>query len=80
MLAVEGCNQIHLYLQRCTMNTKVSTSCTRSTIIHWAKPDKTPEELEESENWNQATVPEVFTTNIVPETEELVTEGYKEED
>ena len=70
---------MHLYLQHCTRQTKVSTSSTRSTVIHWAKEGKTQEELESIENWHVSTIPEVFTT-VINDNNEIETEGYKEED
>ena len=70
---------MHLYLAHVSRKTKVSTSSTRSTVIHWAKEGKTEEELLDNANWHVSTVPEVFTT-IINDDNELETEGYKEED
>lgn len=37
MAAVEGCNQVNIFLNNATSNAKISTSCTRSTIMHFPK-------------------------------------------
>ena len=78
MASIEGCNQIHIYLTNATSNAKISTSCTRSTIMHFPKEGITDDNLEEEENWATYAVPEVFTTTIAEH--KLVTEGYMEEE
>ena len=79
MGSIEGCNQVHVYLTNATMNAKMSTSCTRSTIMHYPKEGVTDEQLNDDEdNWVTAAMAEVFTTTIVEG--KLVTEGYTEED
>jgi len=78
MANIEGCNQIHIYLTNATSNAKISTSCTRSTIMHFPKEGITDDNLEEDENWATYAVPEVFTTTIAAH--KLVTEGYMEEE
>lgn len=45
MANIEGCNQVNIYLSQATMKTKVSTSCTRSTIMNWPKEGMTEEQL-----------------------------------
>lgn len=64
MAAIEGCNQVHIYLTNATRHAKISTSCTRSTIMHFPKEGVTDDQLEDHDNWNTIAVPEVFTTTI----------------
>lgn len=78
MANIEGCNQVNIYLTYDTLKTKISTSCTRSTIINWPKADMTPEQLQETANWFMEAVPEVYTTTVAGNT--LDTQGYKEDD
>ena len=78
MAAIEGCNQVHIYLTNATLGTKISTSCTRSTIMHFPKEGITDEQLEDVENWVESPVPEVFTTTV--QGRKLITEGYLEEE
>lgn len=78
MIAVEACQQTHIWLTEATKNVSVSTSCTRSTVLHYPKPGKSVAELEDTTNWTQACVPEVFTTTIKDEV--VFTEGYLEDD
>lgn len=47
MAAIEGCNQVHVYLTNATMSAKISTSCTRSTIMHFPKEGITDEQLDD---------------------------------
>ena len=79
MCAIEGCNQVHVYLTNATLNAKMSTSCTRSTIMHFPKAGIADEQLlEDDDNFETSAVPEVFTTTIAEQ--KLVTEGYMEDD
>lgn len=78
MASIEGCNQVNIYLTHSTLNTKVSTSCTRSTIMNWPKEGMTEEQLLETANWHMEAVPEVYTTTVSNNT--LDTVGYKEDD
>ena len=79
MGSIEGCNQVHVYLTNATLNAKLSTSCTRSTILHFPKEGITDEQLfEDDDNFETSAVPEVFTTTLAER--KLVTEGYMEDD
>lgn len=67
MVTIEGCSQINIYLNNATLQTKVSTSCTRATIVHFPAAGITDEQLEtenEIEHWVMKAVPEVYTTSI----------------
>ena len=79
MAAVEGCNQVNIYLTNTTASAKISTSCTRSTIMHFPKEGITDEQLDDLDNWMTVAVPEVFTTTISAD-KKLLTEGYIEDD
>lgn len=78
MAAIEGCNQTHIYLTHATLNTKISSSCTRSTIVHFPKEGMTDDQLNDDDNWHTSPVPEVFTTTV--QGKKLLTEGYMEDD
>jgi len=56
----------------------VSTSSTRSTIVHFPKEGITDDQLDEEENWRVQAIPEVFISLIAGQ--RITTEGYLEDD
>ena len=84
ILEIESCDQVNIYLNNKTLNTKISTTNTASTIIHFPAKGITDEQLENRENedsyWIIKPIPEVYTTSIVEADRSMVTEGYMDID
>ena len=83
IIQIEACEQVNIYLNNKTLNTKVSTTNTSATILNYPAKGVTDEQLEtenEGSNWLMKPVPEVYTTTIVEDDRSLLTEGYIEAD
>ena len=76
---IEGSNQTHVHLNNATKGCKISTSCTRSTIVFYPKAGMTDEQLDNLDNFEMCAVPEVYLTTINEENK-LNTEGFLLED
>ena len=75
MVNIEGSNQTHVHLNNYSKESKISTTCARSTIIFSPKAGMTDEQLENLDNFDMQAVPEMYITKVGKDGK-LNTEGF----